>query len=44
MGVSNVATKAGDRLDFDGGIHVIVTKGAEGDVKNIDGGEGQKVG
>ena len=30
MGVSNVATKAGDRLDFDGGIQVIVTKGGEG--------------
>ena len=44
MGVHNVATKAGDRLDFDGGIQVIVTKGGEGDVTHSDGGEGLKVG
>ena len=30
MGVRIVATKAGDRLDFDGGVQVIVTKGGEG--------------
>ena len=44
MGVRNVATKAGDRLDFDGGVQVIVTKGGEGDVTHSDGGEGLEVG
>jgi hypothetical protein len=44
MGVRNVANKAGDRLDFDGGVQVIVTKGGEGDVTHSDGGEGLKVG
>ena len=44
MGVHNVATKAGDRLDFDGGVQVIVTKGGEGDITHNDGGEGLKVG
>ena|GEM_PF-300972 len=43
-GVRNVATKAGDRLDFDGGVQVIVTKGGEGDVTHSDGGEGLRVG
>ena len=44
MGVHNVATKAGARLDFDGGVQVIVTKGGEGDITHNDGGEGLKVG
>ncbi len=44
MGVRNVANKAGDRLDFDGGVQVIVTKGGEGDVTHSDGGEGLRVG
>ena len=44
MGVHNVATKAGDRLDFAGGVQVIVTKGGEGDIPHNDGGEGLKVG
>ena len=44
MGVHNVATKAGDRLDFDGGVQVIVTKGGEGDITHNDGGEGLKGG
>ena len=34
--------KAGDRLDFDGGVQVIVAKG-DGDITS-DGGEGLKVG
>ena len=44
LGVRNVATKAGDRLDFDGGVQVIVTKGGEGDITHSDGGDGLKVG
>ena len=44
MGVRIVATKAGDRLDFDGGVQVIVTKGGEGDITHNEGGEGLKVG
>jgi|TARA_B100001094_G_scaffold324148_1_gene376253 hypothetical protein len=44
QGVIAVATKAGDRLDFDGGIQVIVTKGGEGDITHAEGGEGLKVG
>ena len=44
QGVANVATKAGERLDFDGGVQVIVTKGGEGDVTASSGGEGLKVG
>ena len=43
MGVHTVSTKAGDRLDFDGGVQVIVTKGGEGDTHSA-GGEGLKVG
>ena len=39
-----MATKAGERLDFDGGVQVIVTKGGEGDVTASSGGEGLKVG
>jgi len=39
-----VATKAGERLDFDGGVQVIVTKGGEADISASDGGEGLKVG
>ena len=44
QGVIAVATKAGDRLDFDGCIQVIVTKGGEGDITHAEGGEGLKVG
>ena len=44
MGVHTVSTKAGDRLDFDGGVQVIVTKGGEGDITHSAGGEGLKVG
>ena len=44
LGVEKVATKAGDRLDFDGGVQVIVTKGGDGDITHSDGGEGLKVG
>jgi hypothetical protein len=44
QGVTNVATKAGERLDFDGGVQVIVTKGGDGDITASDGGEGLKVG
>ena len=39
-----MATKAGERLDFDGGVQVIVTKGGEADISASDGGEGLKVG
>ena len=38
-----MATKVGERLEF-GGAQVIVTKGGEGDVSSVDGGEGIKVG
>ncbi len=31
--------KAGARLEFDGGVQVIVTKGGEGDVSAADGGD-----
>ena len=44
MGEPNVATKAGERLDFDGCVQVIVTKGGDGDISANDGGEGLKVG
>ena len=44
MGVHTVSTKAGDRLDFDGGVQVIVTKGGEGDITHSAGGEALKVG
>ncbi|HCB34871.1 MAG TPA: hypothetical protein DEP66_07370 [Acidimicrobiaceae bacterium] len=39
-----MATKAGEKLEFDGGVQVIVTKGGEGDVSAADGGDGLKVG
>ncbi|WP_420442843.1 hypothetical protein [Candidatus Poriferisodalis sp.] len=39
-----MATKAGERLEFDGGVQVIVTKGGEAEISASSGGDGLKVG
>ncbi len=39
-----MATKAGERLEFDGGVQVIVTKGGEAEISSSSGGDSLKVG
>ncbi len=39
-----MATTAGERLDLDEGVQVIVTKGGDGDISASGGGDGVMVG